>query len=49
MNVVVGFVLAVPLKNIDVFRKMSLKAGKVWMEHGALAFVECVGDDVPVG
>ncbi len=49
MNYVDGFVLAVPLKNIDAYRKMSRKAGKVWMEHGALAYVECVGDDVPVG
>ena len=25
---------------------MSVKAGKVWRELGALAYVECVGDDL---
>ncbi len=28
---------------------MAQRAGKIWMEHGALQYVECVGDDVPVG
>jgi uncharacterized protein YbaA (DUF1428 family) len=44
-----GFVLPVPKKNFDAYRKMARKAGKIWLEHGALEFVECVGDDVPVG
>lgn len=49
MNYVDGFVLPVPKKNLAAYRAMSKKAGKVWMEHGALAYVECVGDDVSPG
>jgi uncharacterized protein YbaA (DUF1428 family) len=49
MSYVDGFVLPVPVENLAEYRKMARKAGKVWMEHGALAYVECAGDDVPVG
>jgi uncharacterized protein YbaA (DUF1428 family) len=31
---------------LDAYRKMSQKAGKVWMEYGALEYKECVGDDL---
>jgi uncharacterized protein YbaA (DUF1428 family) len=41
-----GFVLPVPKKNLSAYRRMSQKAGKVWMEHGALEYRECVGDDL---
>jgi uncharacterized protein YbaA (DUF1428 family) len=44
-----GFVLAVPKKKVDAYRKLALKAGKIWMEHGALAFHENVADDVKPG
>ena len=44
-----GFVIAVPKANVEAYREMASKAGAVWKEHGALAFVECVGDDVPHG
>lgn len=47
MAYVDGFVLAVPKRKLADYRKLARKAGKVWREHGALAFVECVGDDVP--
>jgi uncharacterized protein YbaA (DUF1428 family) len=43
-----GFVLPVPKKNINAYRRMPQKAGKVWREHGALEFRECVGDDLNV-
>ena len=43
------FVLAVPKKNLAAYKKMAQQAGKVWMEHGALEFKECVADDVKVG
>lgn len=43
-----GFVLAVPQKNIRAYRKMAQKAGKIWREHGALEYLECVGDDMEV-
>jgi uncharacterized protein YbaA (DUF1428 family) len=44
-----GFVVPVPRNNLAAYRKMARKAGKVWREHGALEFVECIADDVPVG
>jgi uncharacterized protein YbaA (DUF1428 family) len=44
-----GFVVPVPIKNIAAYRSMARKAGKVWMEHGALQYVECVADDVKPG
>jgi uncharacterized protein YbaA (DUF1428 family) len=43
-----GFVLAIPKKNIDSYRRMARMAGKIWREHGALEFRECVGDDLAV-
>ena len=49
MTYVDGFVLALPKANVDAYREMAQKAGLVWMEYGALSFVECVGDDVPYG
>lgn len=49
MPYVDGFVLAVPKDRIEDYRKMAQTAGEVWMEHGALSFVECVADDVPNG
>jgi uncharacterized protein YbaA (DUF1428 family) len=44
-----GFVVPVPKKNLPAYRRMAQKAGKVWREHGALEYVECVGDDVKPG
>ncbi|MGE0044326.1 MAG: DUF1428 domain-containing protein [Hyphomonadaceae bacterium] len=44
-----GFVVPVPKKNLAAYRKMSMKAGKIWMENGALEYHECVADDVPDG
>ena len=44
-----GFVLPIPKKNIAAYRRMARKAGKVWRDHGALAYVECIGDDVKPG
>ena len=46
MNYVDGYVLPVPKKNLAAYRRMAQKAGKVWREHGALEFRECVGDDL---
>ena len=46
MAYVDGFVIPVPKKNLDAYRRMSRKAGKVWMELGALEYRECVGDDL---
>jgi len=44
-----GFVLPVPKKNVPAYRRMAQKAGKVWREHGALEYIECVADDVKPG
>jgi len=49
MSYVDGFVLAVPKAKLDDYKKLATTAGTVWKEHGALAYVECVGDDVPYG
>jgi uncharacterized protein YbaA (DUF1428 family) len=48
-NYVDGFVLPVPRKNIDAYRRMARKAGKIWIEHGALSYHECAADDVKPG
>jgi uncharacterized protein YbaA (DUF1428 family) len=44
-----GFVLPVPKRNLKAYRKMATKAGKVWREHGALDYKECIADDVKPG
>lgn len=51
MSYVDGFLLPVPLKNVPAYRRMARKAGKVWLEHGALEFRECIADDLdsPMG
>lgn len=49
MTYVDGFVVPVPKKSVAAYRSMARKAGKVWREHGALAFQECVADDVKKG
>jgi uncharacterized protein YbaA (DUF1428 family) len=43
-----GFVLPVAKKRLHTYRRISQKAGKVWKEHGALEYLECVGDDLKV-
>ncbi len=46
MKYVDGFVIPVPTKNLAAYQKMAKAAGKIWMEHGALQYFECVGDDL---
>jgi uncharacterized protein YbaA (DUF1428 family) len=48
MRYVDGYVLAVPKKNLQAYRRMAQKAGKIWREHGALEYRECAGDDLKV-
>ncbi len=48
-NYVDGFVLPIPKKNVAAYKKVAKIAGKIWMKHGALAYFECMGDDVPEG
>lgn len=49
MAYVDGFVVPVPKSKLPEYKKLAAKAGKIWREYGALAYVECVADDVPVG
>ena len=49
MAYVDGFVVPVPKKRLAAYRRMARKAGKVWREHGALHYMECVADDVKAG
>ena len=48
MRYVDGYVLPVPKKNVEAYRRLAQKAGKIWREHGALEVRECVGDDLNV-
>jgi uncharacterized protein YbaA (DUF1428 family) len=41
-----GFVIPIPRKNLDAYRRMARAAGRVWREHGALEYFECAGDDL---
>ena len=44
-----GFVLPIPKRNVAAYRRIARRAGKVWREHGALDYVECIADDVQWG
>lgn len=48
-NYVDGFVLPVPRKKVPAYLKMARLAGKIWLEHGAIDYVECMADDVKKG
>jgi len=48
MKYIDGFVIPIPKKNLEAYLRMAKKAGKVWMEYGALEYRECVGDDVDI-
>ena len=48
MRYVDGFVLPVPKKNLAAYKKMARLGAKVWRDHGALEYVECVGEDLRV-
>lgn len=49
MSYVDGFIVPVPQERLADYKKMARKAGKIWKELGALAYVECAADDVQVG
>ncbi len=48
-NYVDGFLVPVPKKNMAAYKKIAKLMGKIWLEHGALEYTECVGDDVQKG
>ena len=41
-----GFLLPLPKKNVKLYRRIAQRAAKIWRQHGALEFRECVGDDL---
>jgi len=45
-NYVDGFVIPIPKKNVAAYRRIARKAGKVWRDHGALEYRECIGEDL---
>ena len=49
MRYVDGYVVPVPKKNLAAYRRMAQKAGKVWRDHGALEYIECIADNVKPG
>jgi len=49
MSYIDGFVVPVPKRKIGAYRRLAGRAGRVWKEYGALAYVECVADDVKPG
>ena len=49
MTYVDGFLLAVPKARLDEYKELARKGNTVWMEHGALSYVEAMADDVPYG
>lgn len=49
MSYVDGFVIPLPKKNLEAYRRMSRKCAKVWREHGALEYCEYIADDVKPG
>lgn len=46
MRYVDGFLLVVPKKNLKAYATIAKKVAKVWKEHGALEYRECVGEDL---
>ena len=49
MSYVDGFVVPVPKKKMKAYLALAKKAGKVWKDHGAIDYCECIADDVKVG
>jgi uncharacterized protein YbaA (DUF1428 family) len=43
-----GYILPIPKRNLQIYRRIAQKAGKIWREHGALEYRECAGDDLKV-
>jgi uncharacterized protein YbaA (DUF1428 family) len=41
-----GFVIPILKKNLPAYRRIAVAAGKIWRDHGALDYKECVGDDL---
>ena len=44
-----GFVLPIPRRNAEKYRRIAQRAGRIWREHGALEYRECIAEDVKPG
>ncbi len=44
-----GYVIPIAADKVDQYRKIARFCGKIWREHGALEYRECVADDLDVG
>lgn len=49
MQYVDGFIVPVPKKSMKAYKALAKKACKVWLDHGALDYRECLAEDVKVG
>ena len=49
MAYVDGYVVPVPKDRLDAYREVSTRAGRIWREHGAISYRECLADDVQPG
>jgi len=47
-NYVDGYVIPIPKKKLAAYARIAKQACKIWMEHGALDYKECVGDDLHI-
>lgn len=41
-----GFVLVVPKNKAEEYKKMAKMGAESWMKHGALQYMECMGEDL---
>ena len=44
-----GFLIPIEAENVEKYREMAQTAGEIWKEHGALEYIEAVGDDLEQG
>jgi uncharacterized protein YbaA (DUF1428 family) len=47
-NYVDGYVIPIPKQKLAAYARIAKKACKIWMEHGALDYKECAGDDLHI-
>lgn len=43
-----GFVIPLPKRNVKAYLKQARLGARIWKEYGALAYSECLGDDLKV-
>ena len=46
MRYIDGFVIPIPKRKVAAYRRIAQKAARIWMDHGALEYVEALGDDL---